>query len=239
MRQDVIQDVVRLHWALAAAGLADIVWGHGAVRSPDNDGIYLKSSGWAFEEIDHHKIVKVSWAGELMEGDGRVHLEVPIHTGIMSARADVNCVVHSHSPAVNAFTSLDIPLRAISHDGAFFAGDLPRYDKARDLISTPELGEELAGALGQARAVLLPQHGFVAVGADPAEAAMMAALLARACQTYLLAASGGEVRAWSGPDEVRAKREIAFKPYATGYRYLVRRGKVLHDQLGADDFTNS
>jgi ribulose-5-phosphate 4-epimerase/fuculose-1-phosphate aldolase len=238
MDEGAVRDTVRLHWALAAAGLADLVWGHGALRSPAGDGIYLKVSGWAFEEVNTEKVLKVSWAGELLEGSGGVHLEVPIHTAIMGARDDVNCVVHSHSPAVNAFASLRIPLRAVSHDGVFFAEDLPRFDKTGDLIRTPELGKELAQTLGEAPALIMPQHGFVTVGKDPAEAAMMATLLARACQTYLVAAAGGEVQMWSDPAEVRAKRQIAFRPYASGYRYLVRRGKALHDQLSVDDFSD-
>ena len=172
----------------------------------------------------------MSGACERLAGDGRVHIEVPIHTQVMRARPDVNCVVHSHSSAVNAFASLGRPLRAISHDDVFFAGALPRFETSSDLIRTRELGDELARTLGDCRALLIPQHGLVTAGADAAAAVMFAALLERACRTQLLAAAAGGARIWSDEKVIAAKLPTVFQPYASGYQYLVRSGRLLHER---------
>ena len=34
--------------ALAAAGQADMVWGHPSVRDPEGRGVWMKASGWGF-----------------------------------------------------------------------------------------------------------------------------------------------------------------------------------------------
>src|ERR1700721_613377 len=82
--------------ALAAAGQADMVWGHPSVRDPQGRGAGLKSSGWGFEEIDAGRIVLVSPDGEVLSGVGPRHIEYPIHTEIMAARPDVGGGGHTH-----------------------------------------------------------------------------------------------------------------------------------------------
>lgn len=223
-------DAIDAHWALAAAGLSDLVWGHAAIRHPDGTGIVSKSAGWAFEEIDESRIVKVGWDRRLLTGQGRVHIEVPIHTRIMLRRPDVGCVVHVHAPTVAAFAALNVPMRAISHDGAPFVEDLPRFEVTGDLISSDELGDALAETLSDAPAVVIPAHGLVSAGADVASAVMYAVLLERACRIYLLAASAGGPAVWSDLEEVRAKRQTAWAPsqLQAGYQFLVRSGRTMH-----------
>ena len=101
--------------ALAAAGQADMVWGHPSVRDPEGRGVWMKASGWGFEEVDASKIVLVSPSGDVLAGAGPRHIEYPIHTEIMAARPDVGAVVHTHSPAACQFAALDVPLRPLDH----------------------------------------------------------------------------------------------------------------------------
>lgn len=212
--------------ALAEAGQGDMVWGHLAVRDPEDRGIWMKSSGWGLEEITPERVLLVSWTGELLEGDGKIHLEYPIHTEIMRARPDVQVSLHTHSPAVNAFSALGQPLRALSHDAVPFAErGLPRFTATANLVRTPELGRALAGDLGDARACLLPEHGFAAVGADLAHAVMYAILLERACRLQLTAAAAGELRHWTSHRECLEKDEVAWpaSQIEAGWRYWCRR----------------
>jgi ribulose-5-phosphate 4-epimerase/fuculose-1-phosphate aldolase len=178
--------------ALAAAGQGDMIWGHPSVRDPQDRGVWMKSAGWGLEEIDASKIVLVSPDGEILEGTGPRHLEFHIHTQIMALRPDVGSVVHTHSPAANQLSALDVPLRPLDHAGSLFCyPDVPRFTMTGGLIKTRSLGAELARTLGAARACLMPQHGLVAVGPDAPSAIMTAVLLDRACQTQLAAMSAG------------------------------------------------
>jgi ribulose-5-phosphate 4-epimerase/fuculose-1-phosphate aldolase len=220
-------EVVHASRALAFAGLADLVWGHASVLDPDGRGVWMKASGWGFEEIDCDKVLLVGRSGDVLDGTGGRHIEYPIHTEIMERRTDVGCVVHTHAPALAAFASLDEPLRPISHDAVPFAA-LPRFTGTGALIATAELGRTLAEALGSANAVLMPHHGAVTVGADPATAVMYAVLLERACRTQLMALAAGGPRTWSDERETAFKNEQVWNrtQLEAGYRYLTRRSSA-------------
>ncbi|MBV9856915.1 MAG: class II aldolase/adducin family protein [Streptosporangiaceae bacterium] len=212
--------------ALAAAGQDDMVWGHAGIRDPDRRGVWMKSAGWGLEEIDASRIVLVSPEGEVLEGSGKRHIEYPIHTGILARRPDAGAVVHTHSPAANQFSALDVPLRPLDHAGSLFAyPEIPRFTLTGGLIKTGELGVALAAALGGARACLMPQHGIVAVGADTPTAVMTAILLDRACRTQLAAMAAGPLRRWGTEEDTMAKRADVWsdRQFHAGWEYLLRR----------------
>jgi L-fuculose-phosphate aldolase len=217
-------EVVRAGHALAYAGLSDMVWGHASIRDPDGRGVWMKASGWGFEEVDAERVLLVAPSGKVLDGTGKRHIEYPIHTEIMDRRPDVASVVHTHAPALAAFASLQEPLRPISHDGVAFAR-LPRFTRTGALIATAELGRALAETLGDAHAVLMPHHGAVTAGPDAATAVMYAVLLERACRTQLMAMAAGGPRTWSDEQETAFKKDQIWNPaqLAAGYHYLARR----------------
>jgi len=230
-RDSAVLLAVQASRALAAAGQTDMVWGHASIRDPGGRGAWMKRAGWGLEEIDAGKIVLVSPDGAVLdngvaEGGGPRHIEYPIHTEIMAARPDVGSVVHTHSSAANEFAALDVPLRPLDHAGSLFCyPDIPRFTLTGGLIKTRELGAALAGALGGARACLMPQHGIVAVGADAPAAVMTAVLLDRACRTQLTAMAAGPLRRWGDEEDTVAKRADVWssRQLRAGWDYLLRR----------------
>jgi L-fuculose-phosphate aldolase len=186
----------------------------------------MKASGWGFEEVDASRIVLVSPAGEVLAGSGPRHIEYPIHTEIMAARPDAGAVVHTHSAAACQFAALDVPLRPIDHAGSLFCyPDIPRFTLTGGLIKNQSLGQALAAALGDAVAILLPQHGIVTVGPDLPAAVMAAVLLDRACRAQLAAMAAGPLRVWGSADDTVAKRADVWAPMQlqAGYEYLLRQ----------------
>ncbi|KAB2388060.1 class II aldolase/adducin family protein [Actinomadura montaniterrae] len=212
--------------ALAAAGQSDMVWGHAAVRDPDGRGIWIKAPGWGFEEIDGDRIQLVSWDAEVVEGDGAPHKECHIHLEILRLRPELHCTVHSHARGAVAFAALDTPLLPVSHEGALFGGaDVPRFTLTGGLVSTPDLGRALAGALGDAPAALMPKHGLVAAGTSVQAAVMHAVLLDGACRTQLTVMAAGPVKVWSDDAEAAAKRGECWaeSQLDAGFAYLARK----------------
>jgi ribulose-5-phosphate 4-epimerase/fuculose-1-phosphate aldolase len=213
--------------ALAAAGQGDMIWGHVAVRDPEGRGVWIKAPGWGLEEVTRERIQLVSFDGEVIEGQGAAHKEVPIHLEAMRARPAARCSVHTHAPDAVAFAALDVPLLALSHDGCIFGGaDVPRFQVTGSLVNTPELGRALAAALGAAPAALMPRHGLVAAGETVGAAVMHAVLLGRACGIQLAAMAAGPVQVHSDPAEAEAKRALCWPPaqIEAGWRYLAREG---------------
>jgi ribulose-5-phosphate 4-epimerase/fuculose-1-phosphate aldolase len=150
---------------LAHEGHWDNILGHVSVRIQGENRILMKPHSFGFEEIrPQHIIVVDIETGKKVEGKHERHSEVFIHTEIMKARPDVNCVVHSHPPYATAFGALGQRLRPISHEGNIFYDGLPTFDYTTALIRTPELGVEVAKSLGKCRGLLMKNHGSTVVG---------------------------------------------------------------------------
>jgi L-ribulose-5-phosphate 4-epimerase len=224
---DALRDEVALGCRiLALEDQGDFVWGHVSARDPRGRGVWMKASGWGFEEIGRDRVILVGWDGEVLEGEGRRHLEYPIHTELMRVRPDVNAVVHTHAPWSVAFASTGQPLRPLSHEGTLFVPpEVPRFTKTGDLITSSELGADLAAALGDRCAGLMVNHGIVACGGDVTTGVMTAVLLERACRTNIRAIAGGGPLSWSSDEEALAKREHCWSPQllAQAWDYLARR----------------
>ena len=221
-----VERVLDVCGALVAADQQDMVWGHAAVRDPEGRGVWIKRSGIALDELTAADVHLVGWDGTVVEGQGRPHIECFIHLEIMRVRADVTTSIHSHPPAVNAFSALNEPLLAISHEGVMFVEpQIPRSPLSGDLIADAVRGAALAAALGQARACLMPRHGLVAVGASDAEATMTSVLLDRACALHLAARAAGPIQSFSDAEEIREKTAHVWPPsqLQAGYSYLQRQ----------------
>ncbi|MFD2416560.1 class II aldolase/adducin family protein [Amycolatopsis pigmentata] len=227
--EPITEQVVQAYRAMAFAGQTDMVWGHVSARDPEGRGVWMKAARWGFEEVTSERLVLISPEGEVLAGEGRRHIEYPIHTNIMEARPDVGAVIHSHAPAACVFASLDLPLRAISHDAVpFLDPDIPRYTHTGNLVRDDDTGARLAETLGDSAGALMPAHGFVVVGENLAITVMRALLLERACRNQLTAlAAGGPVR-WSDNVEIAEKRALVWSmnQYQAGYDYLLRRAST-------------
>src|SRR5436189_6477454 len=80
---------------LQLEGQGDLIWGHVSARDPDGRGVWMKASSFGFDEITAEHVILVSWDGEVLQGEYERHIEFSIHTELMRAREDVNCVVHT------------------------------------------------------------------------------------------------------------------------------------------------
>ena len=210
---------------LGSVDQSDLVWGHLSLRDPAGRGVWMKSSGWGFEEITPERVVLVDQDGNTLEGDGSRHAEYPIHTEIMAARPDVNCVVHTHSASAVAFGATGELLRPVSHEANFFVPPaIARFTAATDLILTRELGASLAATVGAGNAALMINHGIVVAAADIPTAVVATVLLDRACSTQLAVMSAGSVRHWTAEEESLAKRAHCYpdKLIQQAWDYLVR-----------------
>ena len=186
----------------------------------------MKSSGWGFEEITPDRVVLVGPDGDVLAGSGRRHAEYPIHTEIMAARADVNCVVHTHSMNAVAFGATGEPLLPVSHEANLFVPPaIARFTATGDLVLTRELGRSLATALGPRNAALMINHGVVVAAPDVPTAVLRTVLLDRACRTQLAVRSAGGAMHWSPDAEALAKREHCYPDalLQQAWDYLVRR----------------
>jgi ribulose-5-phosphate 4-epimerase/fuculose-1-phosphate aldolase len=142
-------------------------------------------------------------AGDLLELDTSLttadvrtrglYSEVFIHSSAYQARADLNAVVHTHSPAAIALGTLAVPddrVLPTTNPGANLGEFIPIF-RSVGLVQTPERGREVVDALLGQNGVLLRGHGAVTVGATVEQAVLRAIYLELEARTQLAARAAG------------------------------------------------
>jgi L-ribulose-5-phosphate 4-epimerase len=216
---------------LAMEGHGDYVAGHISVRLPDDDNRFLmKPAGIGIEEMRPDNIITVDIEGKKVDGAMPRHNEVYIHSEVLRARPDVQCVIHSHPVHAVAFSSLGRPLVAVGNDGTTFAeGRLPVFSETTDLIVNQERGRGVALCLGEHPALLLRNHGIVAAGASIEETVWTAIKLEKACRVQLLAEAAGGPKLVAEGESLAKKRTRTMRPdlHKNVFGYLVRRWRCV------------
>jgi HCOMODA/2-hydroxy-3-carboxy-muconic semialdehyde decarboxylase len=172
--RDIIDDLVTANHILYNEGVVD-GFGHVSVRHPARPDRFLLSRSIAPGNVKAEDIMEFDLDGNPVDAIGtsgrKPYLERFIHSEVYRVRADVQAVVHNHSPAVIPFGVTNTKLRPISHMSGFLTGNVPNFEirdaggPATDmLIRTPQLGVAFARTLGKAAFALMRGHGAVAVG---------------------------------------------------------------------------
>jgi L-ribulose-5-phosphate 4-epimerase len=211
---------------LVDEGQGDYVWGHISARLPDDPGRFLMKPGCiGIEEMTADNIITVDIGGEKVAGDWPRHNEVFIHSEVLRARPDINCVIHTHPEHAIAFSSLGKPLAAMSNDGTMFSAGVPIFSETTDLITDQPRGKAVAKTLGEGSALILRNHGIVAAGRTIEEAVFVAVKLERACRIQLLAEWAGGPKLFVKEEELADKRKRTNRGDSQGnaFSYLVRR----------------
>jgi ribulose-5-phosphate 4-epimerase/fuculose-1-phosphate aldolase len=164
---DVIADLVAGNHILAQEGILD-GYGHISVRQPGNRERFLLARSLAPELVAAGDILEFGLNGEPIDPKGRTpYKERFIHSEIYRVRADVNAVVHCHTPSLIPFADSTVPLRPMYHQSAFLAAGVPVFEirqaagMTNMLVETAPLGAALAKSLADKPAVLMRGHGAV------------------------------------------------------------------------------
>ncbi|XP_064176874.1 gamma-adducin-like isoform X1 [Anguilla rostrata] len=141
--------------------------------SKEQDHILILPRGLSFAEATAANLVKVNIIGEVVD-QGSTNLQIDHsgfspHSAIYSMRPDARCIVHIHTPATAAVSSMKCGILPISQE-ALCLGDIAYYNYQGSLDGQEER-LELQKALGpSAKVLVLRNHGMVALGETIEEA---------------------------------------------------------------------
>jgi L-ribulose-5-phosphate 4-epimerase len=155
-------------------------FGHISARIPETDR-FLLTPRIGLALVQENDLLTLNLAGELVEGSHPAPSETWLHTAIMKAKPRVNVIARFHARMANIFSVTDRRLEPVHNHGSFFAGGVPVFSKP-DLITTQQLGMEVAETLGEKPAILLRGNGQVTVGKTIPEAVMLAIYLEEAAE---------------------------------------------------------
>jgi ribulose-5-phosphate 4-epimerase/fuculose-1-phosphate aldolase len=188
LREELVE-ACKVLYAVKAAG--DGLGGHLSARL-DERRILIKPRPVSWRGLKSEDLIVIDFNGKRVDGASSERSSVrewPIHARIYAARPDVQCVLHAHPSASTVMAALGISVEPLDQDCAAFTGRLPVLDNGAVSIATPELGDEVARALGGAGALLLKNHGSVVAGADIASVCVTAYRLEKVAETMLRAAA--------------------------------------------------
>ncbi|KFU85375.1 Gamma-adducin, partial [Chaetura pelagica] len=164
--------------------------------SKEHDHILIIPRGLSFSEASASNLVKVNILGDVVD-QGSTTLSIDSagfspHVAIYSTRPDVRCVIHIHTPATAAVSSMKCGILPISQE-ALILGDVAYYNYQGSLDEQEER-IQLQKVLGPSCKVLvLRNHGVVALGETLEEAFHYIFNVQLACETqvHALAGAGG------------------------------------------------
>ena len=163
--------IVRVARLLLPRGLAVGTSGNVGARLPDGR-IAMTPSTMDYDQMTADDIVIVEADGSPSEGRHRPSSELPLHLAVFAARPTVLAIVHAHSPFATTFGVARREIPAVHYVMA------PLVAPGRDTIrvapyatfGTDELARNVATTLGEDNAVLIANHGAIAVAGSLASA---------------------------------------------------------------------
>uniref|UniRef100_A0A674MH39 Alpha-adducin n=1 Tax=Takifugu rubripes TaxID=31033 RepID=A0A674MH39_TAKRU len=176
---------------------SELIYNHLTVRvNPDQEHFLIVPYGLLYSEVTASSLVKLNLQGEIVDR-GSTNLGVnpagfTLHSAIYAGRPDVKCIVHIHTAAGAAVSTMKCGLLPISPE-ALSLGEVAYHDYYGILVNEEEK-EILQKNLGTDKKVLiLRNHGLVAVGSTLEEAFYYIHNLVTACeiQVRTLASAGG------------------------------------------------
>jgi ribulose-5-phosphate 4-epimerase/fuculose-1-phosphate aldolase len=199
-------------------------FGHVSARIIDSDQ-FIMTPRISLALVTEAELLTMNFNGEVVAGDHPAPFEAALHASIMKTKRRINAITRIHARVANMFSVTDRKLEPVHNHGSFFAGGVPVFYPP-DLISTAQLGEEVASTIADQPAVLLRGNGQVTVGRTVPEAVMMAIYLEEAAEILHGALQIGAPIPLT--TEESAKRQVEALPPVD----LERAWNYFKDQIG-------
>jgi len=207
-------DLVAANRILFSEGVLD-GFGHVSLRDPRRPDRFWLARSMAAGLVSASDLMEFDLDCAPVDARGRaVFLERFIHGEIYRVRADVQSVVHSHSPNLVPFGVTPVELKPLYHMTGFLGDGVPVFEirkvAGRDtnlLITDGRLGRALAKTLGNKPASLMRGHGSVVVGGSLQQAVYRAIYMELNARLQSEAMRLGRVN-YLTPGEARAGAEV-------------------------------
>jgi ribulose-5-phosphate 4-epimerase/fuculose-1-phosphate aldolase len=207
-------DLAACYRLIALWGMDEMIANHVSVRVPGEPGHFLINAyGLLYEEITASSLVKINldgdvvWKPDFDYGVNRAGFV--IHGAIHRARHDVDCVIHTHTPAGMAVSCMKDGLLPLTQTAMRFAR-VAYHDYEGVAVDLAEQ-ERLVADLGDADLMVLRNHGLLVVGPTIPQAFSNIYRAELACRAQVMAMSSGAALVLP-PQEVIARTNHLYRP---------------------------
>ncbi|MBF0201790.1 MAG: class II aldolase/adducin family protein [Desulfamplus sp.] len=156
------EQIIDFGLKMLSAGLTTGSGGNLSCFNRDLGLIAITPSGVEYPDLTPDGIIVMTPDGALCQGEGTPSSETGFHLALYHARPDVNAVVHTHSPYATTFACLGREIPPVHYLVACAGKKVSVAPYA--IFGSMELAESIVSTLGDDNAVLMANHGLVAVG---------------------------------------------------------------------------
>ena len=188
-------------------GWDDLVYTHISARLPGPEHQFLINPyGLYFDEITASSLVKIDLEGNILqETDYFINpAGFTIHSAIHAAREDAHFVMHLHTDQGVAVSAQSEGLLPLSQHALIIIPEVAYHDYEGIALNHDERSR-LTADLGGKNAMILHNHGTLAVGRTAAECWINMYYLERACQMQVMALSAGRQGLLIAPEAAQAE----------------------------------
>jgi ribulose-5-phosphate 4-epimerase/fuculose-1-phosphate aldolase len=203
------QDLAAFYRTIPYFGWDDLIFTHISAKVPGADDEFLINPyGFLFDEITASNLVKVNLKGKILSDTNNFinPAGFTIHSAIHESREDAHCIVHLHSNDGVAVASLKDGLLPLSQTGMLVRSQIAYHDYEGVALFEEEK-ERLGKDLGEARLMILRNHGTLALGKNVAEAFTNIYFLEKACSYQVRALSGNLELNYPSEESIETTRQ--------------------------------
>ena len=184
-------DLAALYRIVDKLRMTDLIYTHLSARVPgEPDHFLINRYGEFFDEVTASSLVKMDFDGNVVGEPGEFNeAGWTIHSGVLMARPDANCVMHLHTRASVAVAAQKGGLRPISQQALLVLGNLA-YHEYDVVVGNMDEREHLGKDCAKADCVILRNHGLLTMGKSVKETFKRMYFLETACQIQTAAGDG-------------------------------------------------
>ena len=174
------------HHLLELYNLTDLVEGVLAVRvKGESEAYLLKPYRLFFDEVSASDLVKVRFDEEPDAGPGRAlnYASCSQVKGVLEAREDINCVLHTHIPASTVVASTEGGLQPLIQHALIVLNEIVYVNC--NIKNDDEAVETILNEMGDKKIAMIRNHGILVAASSVAETLFLTITLEYACQCQL------------------------------------------------------
>jgi len=217
-----ISELVIANRVIAHLKLVDS-FGHITVRNPENPQRFFMSRSRAPSLVTREDILEFHLDSSPVDLRGlSPYKERFIHGALYRARPEIVSVCHNHAHELLPLAITKTAMRPALHSASVIGNEVPVWD-IRDefgdtdlLVTSNEMGDSLARAVGKGKAALMRGHGSVIAGKSIRDAVFTAFYLRLNADVLIKAMSMGKDITYLSPGEVAMSGEVHTQPLSQG-----------------------
>lgn len=193
------------------------------------DQFLTQAVGQGFDEISVSSILQVNYDLDLIQGEGCPNPANRFHSWLYNERDDVDCIIHMHSKFASIVAMLNCEIEIAHMDTTCLYDEIAYLKYWPGIPLGNDEGHLISESLGQKKALLLANHGYIIAAKSVEECLYLALRFELACELFYRAKQLGEISPIEPELALEAKKWTTMdKRFQAHFQYCAR--KILRDE---------